>query len=73
MDEVKAIHWAKERPYVIASPAVAFGIGAIAYIVGVIVFTLHAVSDSTGKLIAVYAISACCGGFLMTIAYLTIK
>ena len=71
MDEVRAVSWAKEKPMVLAAPAVAFGIGAMAYIFGVIVFTLHAVGDSTAKSIAVYMISALCGGFIMTLGYNT--
>ena len=72
MDDDQAHIWAQKRPKSLAAPAVAFGVGAMGYIVGVIVFTVDAVSDSTGKLIAVYTISAMCGSFLMTLAYTTI-
>jgi len=71
MDADQAMSWAQKRPKTLAAPAAAFAVGAIGYIVGVIFFTLDAVSDSTVKLIAVYVISAMCGSFLMTLGYTT--
>jgi len=71
MDDDQAMSWAARRPLSLAAPAVAFGVGAMGYIVGVIVYTLDAVSESTVKLVAVYTISTMCGGFLMTLGYTT--
>ena len=69
MNDGQAMLWASKRKKTLAAPAAAFAIGALGYIVGVIFFTLDAVSDSTLKLTAVYVISAMCGSFLMTLGY----
>jgi hypothetical protein len=67
MDDKKAERWVAKRSYAVKSPWISFAMGAMCYIVGVVVFTAINVGPNPYKLTVVIGVAALCALSFMSL------